>query len=204
MKVRGVEPLQPPSLLATLTSTSKEFVALGNAWKVSNKQGALGAFILEHRAAAYDPNTSFKHFQDMLVVSGEGSRELLLELFRYCDRMDFLAALKKWETPIMPLSGHDLIASGMKNGRWLGVVINHLKGDWMDSGYTLTKEELIGRSLELRALWKESWNRLAKVDLMKEIAKLRGVKAREVRQTREEEGGMPGHEDNEIKKRKLT
>ncbi len=142
MKLRERDPLKPASLLSSLTRSASEFDNLATALKMSNRERDIGVFLTTHRQTAYDPSTDVKIFKDMLVEKTD--RELVLELCRYCGRFDFFGTLERWEVPVVPVSGKDLLAAGMKSNPKLGLVLKSLRRAWMESGYCLSKEELIG------------------------------------------------------------
>lgn len=48
-----------------------------------------------------------------------------------------------WEIPVFPVGGNDLLERGFKQDANLGKMLYHLKELWADSGYTLTKPELL-------------------------------------------------------------
>jgi tRNA nucleotidyltransferase (CCA-adding enzyme) len=52
-------------------------------------------------------------------------------------------ALVHWHFDPFPVTGADLFAIGMKQGKAMGDVLRKLKYDWADSGYVATKEELL-------------------------------------------------------------
>jgi len=52
-------------------------------------------------------------------------------------------ALVHWHFDPFPVTGDDLFAIGMKQGKAMGDVLLKLKYDWADSGYVATKEELL-------------------------------------------------------------
>ena len=52
-------------------------------------------------------------------------------------------ALVHWEFDPFPVTGEDLFAVGMKQGKAMGDVLRQLKDAWADSGYVATKEELM-------------------------------------------------------------
>ncbi|MEZ5876725.1 MAG: CCA tRNA nucleotidyltransferase [Tepidamorphaceae bacterium] len=59
---------------------------------------------------------------------------------------DWLAAIalaQVWEAPVFPLSGKDLIAVGAKPGPDLGKALAHLETRWIESGFTLSREDLL-------------------------------------------------------------
>lgn len=166
----GEEPLKPASLLATLTPTAERFVELAVAWKLSNKEKDLGAFVAKHRMAAYDQDTNIKYFQDLLVEKTEF--EFISELLRYCRRSgEFLSVLKTWVVPVVPVNGCDLLGAGVPSGRQVGVVLSDLKRVWKESGYSLSKEDLMGRVGDmggaLRVEEEEQWDGRHKSKKMK-------------------------------------
>lgn len=58
----------------------------------------------------------------------------------YSSMMDLAA---HWQPPIMPVSGKDLIGSGIPEGEKLGEQLRSLEMLWEESDYTLTREELL-------------------------------------------------------------
>ena len=55
------------------------------------------------------------------------------------------AALVYWHFDPFPVTGEDLFAVGMKQGKAMGDVLRNLKNAWADSGYVATKEELMAQ-----------------------------------------------------------
>ncbi len=58
---------------------------------------------------------------------------------------DLLSALTTWQSPACPVGGEDLIAKGLQAGPDLGAVLKRLESDWVASGFTLTRAELLAR-----------------------------------------------------------
>jgi poly(A) polymerase len=58
----------------------------------------------------------------------------------YSRLLDFA---ENWEQPQFPVAGADLIANGMKSGPQLGARLKALEQKWVDSGFSLTKTELL-------------------------------------------------------------
>lgn len=52
---------------------------------------------------------------------------------------------ERWDIPAFPLTGHDLIASGMAPGPELGQVLRRLEDWWVASGFTASKAGLLAR-----------------------------------------------------------
>ena len=140
MRERG-HALQPVSLLVTLVRSVPEAYDLAHRWKLSNAEKRLGAFVAEHRAVAYSPDTPLKLFQDLLVDGAPQTS--VLELLHYCDRGDLAAQLRRWPVPRLPVNGRDLKGVGVPAGRALGRLLEELGRAWKSSHFTLTREELL-------------------------------------------------------------
>lgn len=102
----GCYHLKPVSLLVALVHTVDETYRLAEAWKLSNSEKGLGAFLTAHRAVAYCLDTSFKYFQD-LVVDGT-PLATVQELAYYCGRVEYAIRLSQWTVPSFPVNGTDL------------------------------------------------------------------------------------------------
>jgi tRNA nucleotidyltransferase/poly(A) polymerase len=50
---------------------------------------------------------------------------------------------QNWQRPTFPLQGQDLIAAGMKPGPEMGQRLKALEEAWLDSGFVLSREELL-------------------------------------------------------------
>ena len=57
-----------------------------------------------------------------------------------------LAFVRGFEPPVFPLKGRDLLAAGFDRGPQLGVVLEQLEQDWVNSGFTLDKAALLARA----------------------------------------------------------
>jgi poly(A) polymerase len=53
------------------------------------------------------------------------------------------ALASTWEQPVFPLTGHDLMAFGLKPGPELGRTLKRLEDIWIERGFTPTGEELL-------------------------------------------------------------
>jgi tRNA nucleotidyltransferase/poly(A) polymerase len=62
-----------------------------------------------------------------------------------------LSLLAKWKKPAFPLSGNDLLALGAPAGKVLGDLLVRLESEWIDSGFSLSREELADRAKALMA-----------------------------------------------------
>lgn len=55
-----------------------------------------------------------------------------------------LALPDTWEIPVFPLSGKDLLAHGIPAGERMGRLLDELEARWEASGYTLSRDRLLG------------------------------------------------------------
>jgi tRNA nucleotidyltransferase/poly(A) polymerase len=56
-----------------------------------------------------------------------------------------LAFLRSWERPTLPVSGKDLVAQGADPGPEIGKRLQELEERWIESGFSLGRDDLIGR-----------------------------------------------------------
>ncbi len=75
-----------------------------------------------------------RHEYAKKLVKQDEDAEAFYELFSF---------VKNWETPIFPLKGQDLINYGLKAGPGLGMQLKKLEADWVESGFSFTKQELL-------------------------------------------------------------
>jgi tRNA nucleotidyltransferase/poly(A) polymerase len=62
-----------------------------------------------------------------------------------------LKQLEGWERPAFPLKGRDLEAIGVSPGKALGAMLRTLEGEWLDSGFALSRDALLQRAARLAA-----------------------------------------------------
>lgn len=105
-------------------------------FKVSNQEYDLAKWIVHERFMNKSP------FFCMAVDNVSRSWAQELAALRLWDAFD-RAVLETWEPPVFPVTGYDLIKLGIKPGPDYTVILNKLRWLWADSGYTLTREQLI-------------------------------------------------------------
>lgn len=139
------KPAPPPSPVSILTSLvdSTEILPLAERWKLSKREKMLGSFLAQNREKVMQDRTSLKYYQDFLISNVD--REYVLELARYRNHMDHFLALKDWVVPVMPVNGKDLIAAGVAKGEKFKfrLLLESLKKRWMESGFEMSKDELL-------------------------------------------------------------
>jgi tRNA nucleotidyltransferase/poly(A) polymerase len=100
-----------------------------------------------------DPGISEEHLAQVLYRTGrqavqdrmrhalararEKSPEMAADLRR---RMRYV---EHWQRPAFPISGKDLVATGLKPGPAVGERLRALEERWVESGFTLTRNELL-------------------------------------------------------------
>lgn len=59
------------------------------------------------------------------------------------NQIGFLKAAKKYERPIFPVKGEDLLKKGIEAGPQMGEALRELEGKWVESGFKLSKADLL-------------------------------------------------------------
>ncbi|NJO61031.1 MAG: CCA tRNA nucleotidyltransferase [Richelia sp. RM2_1_2] len=125
----------PITLLSTQLIDGNEVDAIRARWKLANPERDLAVFLVENKYAKLDN----EKLQNMIVNGAK--KEFVSELSK-------LVGLKfdanKWNAPLFPVTGNDLISAGFKPGPELGKTLNILKQKWIESRYSLTKIDLLG------------------------------------------------------------
>ena len=75
----------------------------------------------------------------------EGHKDRSVEAFA---RM--MSDASQWDPPTFPLSGADLIALGYEPGEAMGELLRKLEDGWIESGFALSKEELMKQAASMQ------------------------------------------------------
>jgi tRNA nucleotidyltransferase/poly(A) polymerase len=67
-------------------------------------------------------------------------RQALVEAAGYQRLLDILS---RWEKPAFPLRGRDLLAQGFSPGAEVGGLLKKLEEEWVESGFDLTREDML-------------------------------------------------------------
>ena len=59
------------------------------------------------------------------------------------DKIVWAESLKNWDIPTFPINGNDLLEKGYKKSKHLGDILNYVKTKWMDSDFTLSRNDLL-------------------------------------------------------------
>lgn len=57
-----------------------------------------------------------------------------------------LGKAEKWQRPVFPVSGKDLLAEGFEEGSAMGATLGRLEEAWVESNFTLTRGDLLAKA----------------------------------------------------------
>eukprot|EP00039_Didymoeca_costata_P002982 m.64305 g.64305 ORF g.64305 m.64305 type:complete len:412 (-) comp11639_c0_seq1:13-1248(-) len=133
----------PITVLATLINSPEKWEIICQKWHLSRTHQDLGAFIINNRST----DVTLESMQDLLVDSAisdlERVRERVVELCKYQQKMEMCSELTRWEVPVCPVRGKDIIAAGVKPGKEVGKALQQLRTSWKDSRFTKPREILL-------------------------------------------------------------
>ena len=112
---------------------------LGKYWKMSSEEQKLYTFLVKEKTRNILKEDEAKE----MLVNGV-SKQHVLELLKLFHDNKGVAAMLRWEVPTFPVSGKDLLNTGMKPGPAMGEELNRLKKVWVDSNFVFSKGELLG------------------------------------------------------------
>jgi tRNA nucleotidyltransferase/poly(A) polymerase len=58
---------------------------------------------------------------------------------------------ERWQAPTFPLGGHDVMALGASKGPDLGQVLKRLEQEWIETGFSLDRDQLLAKARTLLA-----------------------------------------------------
>lgn len=125
-------------ILAALISDENNLKTVRERWKFDGKTDKVLSFIIANRSKKFD----FTDAKKWIVLS-KGDKELISLLALYQGNAGLSKEVANWSIPEFPVSGEDLKMKGYKPGPEFGKELNRLKAEWVNSGFTLTKDELL-------------------------------------------------------------
>lgn len=156
MRAEAAHGWKPDPLLrleAVIRPDGENVVGLARRLKIPNAvQARLADWAME---APVDARTGKDEFEARLYhgkPQGVADR-LKLQIASAFDKQDeqlakalakLLKQTEKWQRPVFPVSGKDLIAAGVQPGTELGAKLKALETRWVKSGFTLKRDELLG------------------------------------------------------------
>jgi poly(A) polymerase len=141
----------PPDPLLRLAVLARDPVAMKERWRLSNHEGKR----LEAIASLVPPSPALREGEQKIVLYQMGP-EAWADLVRIAwarsgAAMDdprwqgLLDLPRRWDIPVLPVSGGDLLALGMNPGPEIGVTLRRLEDWWVASGFTPDKQDLLKR-----------------------------------------------------------
>ena len=123
--------------LASLMRNTKDVDAIGNAWKLSNAEMQLLAFLTEFKNT---PLTQ-QRAEEFLV---DGTHQYFVYALAKMQGKDAIGNhIRKWQVPEFPVTGKDLISAGVKPGPNMGALLTKLRDEWKTKNYKPSKEDLL-------------------------------------------------------------
>ena len=112
-------------------------VDIAKRWRLSNNEAVLLDFLVKNKANTLDQ----KKIEDMLADGIDKEKVSALAELQGQKKMADHAMVTS--IPDFPVTGADLIATGMKPGPEMGAKLNQLKTQWKQSNFKATKDELL-------------------------------------------------------------
>jgi tRNA nucleotidyltransferase (CCA-adding enzyme) len=137
---RTKNPIVPLSVLVSNSS-------LAGSWKMSKSESALLNFLVTNKNKPLDRKSAI----DLLHAGN--SKQAVVDLSNVQGKFNLADTIRLYDKPEFPVAGKDLIAKGMKPGIEIGKILDKLKLKWKQSGYKLSKDDLL-RQIGKRSMQK--------------------------------------------------
>lgn len=146
--------LEPVTILMSLVDSVEEAEDLARSLKLSTAERNLGKFIVTHRTI-HNEEDMRKPYKDIIASCNNMKLIAILhkhvrQLLLYQGMEDLADELCNWQPPAFPVSGNDLKQTGVKPGPMFGKLLHELRHMWMESYYSLSKEELLEKVEHLK------------------------------------------------------
>lgn len=126
------------TVLAALAERKDVAQSCADAWKLSKNEQKVMNFVAGNAFTAFA-----KTLDQWKVLVVEYGKELVTEAMCLTTKTGWIRAVNDWDVPAFPLTGNDVMATGMKAGPEVGRTLAVCKSYWVGSGYTLSKDELV-------------------------------------------------------------
>jgi len=127
-----------PALLVALLKNEADVNNLTAKWKLSAIEREIMRFIVVNRDKPFNLDVATRLWTDPKV------NDLHVRILAYYLGDHAIAnELKNKDKPVFPVSGKDLIQSGIKPGPEMGKILKNLEQKWKDDGYKMSKEDLL-------------------------------------------------------------
>jgi len=127
----------PITVLGYFIDGLQEAQAIVAHWKLSNPEAKLLYFISSNKQQKVSKETA----EDMVV---DGVPALFVHELSIMNHDDSVASyINNWIVPVFPVTGQDMIDIGVKPGPDMGRTLKFLKKKWIESRFTLDKDEVL-------------------------------------------------------------
>lgn len=130
--------------LAAILECEEDVYTLHAKIKMSNEELSLVLFILKHRDDDLGDDL-LRYCTDLFMVSSGNESKLMakvIELMKYKGHPEVGEKFSTIELPKFPIKGEDLVALQVPRGPKFACTLNELRQIWIQSRYSLSKEEL--------------------------------------------------------------
>lgn len=141
----------PPDPLLRLAVLAEQPLAMKKRWRLSNQEGRRLAVICSHQP----PSPALRALEQKIIlyqIGPEAWADLVRIAWARSDApmddaawQNLLDLPERWDIPVLPVSGGDLLAAGMNPGPEIGVTLRRLEDWWVASGFTPGKQDLLKR-----------------------------------------------------------
>ena len=141
----------PREPLLRLAVLARDPLAMKERWRLSNHDGKRLAAI----CSLIPPSPGLREMEQKIIlyqIGPEAWHDLVLIAWARSEAaMDdaawqsLLSLPQRWNIPVLPVSGGDLLAAGMNPGPEIGVTLRRLEDWWVASGFTPGKQDLLKR-----------------------------------------------------------
>ena len=118
------------TLLAASVGSTKKIEDIKARWKLSNTITDSATFVLDNADAGKDETTLKVLAAKPKTKINDAARIALFNEDKPLAKM-----IVKWEPPVFPITGKDLIARGVKPGKEMGMMLADLRKKWEDQGF---------------------------------------------------------------------
>jgi poly(A) polymerase len=112
-------------------------------WRLSNEELKVATAILDAARLLIDYQLFEAAYRHTAVIAQAVDVAATLAEWTDAGRLAVTDQLQALDIPRFPLSGNDLIASGMRPGRALGAELDRLERLWIESGFSLDRKTLL-------------------------------------------------------------
>lgn len=139
-RVRGNRVDNSAALLVSLLDDEQDVLRLAQKWKLSAEERELMRFLAIYREKPFDEKVAMDMWTNPKI------KEVYVRILAYyLGKYNIAKMLKTAKKPEFPVKGQDMLDLGMKPGPDVGKAMQELNRLWKESGYKLSKEELLGK-----------------------------------------------------------